>query len=265
MATFYYNQHDFVNAEKNFQDKLLLQSTNFAYRARMMAGRSAFARQAWKQAYDYYFTPLINDNNCPPDIVAEAFFALGDTIIQQDADPAKPLQKFVDALKAFGRITQLYPTNRLAPLAWGRIGDCYLQMGTADDKQYENATNAYQKAMSLAAADVNTRSQAEVGLAHALRFMAQSQTGTNQTIMLQAAFEHYYNVVSEKNLRPGETPDPFWFKEAALNAGRLAEATGRREVAIKIYQRLAAALPQYGPAVEKRIENARRQEAPEKS
>lgn len=261
VATYYYDQKDFVNAEKNFQNNLLLQHTNFASQARMMAGRAAFARQGWKDAYDH-FTAVVNDNEAvrtAPDLAAEAFFALGDTIVLQEPDPNKPIQKFVAAREAFSKIPQLFATNALVPRAWGRIGDCYLQMGSVDAKQYEGATNAYYRALTAPAADLATRSQAELGIGHALRFLARSRPEPEKSALLKAAFERYYQVVIEKNLRPGETPDPFWFKEAALNAGALAEESARWDVAIAIYQRLAAALPHLRPTLDVKIEQVRKQ------
>ena len=95
--------------------------------------------------------------------------------------------------------------------------------------------------------------------------MAKLKEDPEKSGLLKAAFDHYYSVVLEKNLREGETPDPFWFKEAALNAGRIAEETRRWEVAISIYKRLSDALPHLRAAVEKRIENARKQAGAEKS
>ncbi|MBN2507994.1 MAG: tetratricopeptide repeat protein [Verrucomicrobia bacterium] len=267
IGTHFYGQKDFVNAEKHFQHKLLSQNTNFAYTARMMAGRAAFARQGWKDAYDH-FTAVVNDNNAvryAPDVAAEAFFALGDTIVHQDGDPGKPIHKFVLAREAFSKIPQLFPTNHLVPRAWGRMGDCFLQMGSADAKQYESATNAYHRVLQAPDADVTARSQAGVGIGHALKFMAKTRDDPGKTALLKAAFDHYYQLVIEKNLRPGETPDPFWFKEAAMNAGLLAEQAAQWEAALNIYTRLGTAIPHLRSSVDKKIEQVRKQLSAHKS
>src|SRR5262249_21420523 len=142
--------------------------TPLSYQGRMMAGRAAFARQGWKDAAEH-FTKLVNDNACPTNLAAEAWFALGDTLMQQDADPAKPLQKFEDAKTADSRIPQLGPSSPLVARAWGKVGDCYLQLASQDGKSYDNAIESYQKILAPELkADVAARSLAEIGWAAVL-------------------------------------------------------------------------------------------------
>ena len=252
---YYFRQGDFVNAEINYQRVFQDWPTNaLSYPARMRAGLAATARRSYKDASDY-FAALLNNNHCPPALAAEALFALGDTITARDADAAKPLQKFSDAVVPFSKIPQQYPASPLVPRAWGAIGNCYLQLGTQDLKNYDYALDAYQKALA-SATDVSTRSQAEVGLGLVL----ERQSSSPETpALLKAAFDHYYNVVIGKNLLPGETPDPFWTREAGLAAARLAEDQRRWEVVVNIYNRLLSVLPPMRPALEKRIEKAREQ------
>jgi TolA-binding protein len=231
--------------------------TNLTYQARLMAGRSAFAGQLWKDA-EVHFTTLVSERSCPDEIVAEAFFALGDTFIKQDATPGKPLQKFIDAKSAFDKITQLFATNRvverLVPLAWGRIGDCYLQMASQDPKQYENATNAYAKAM--ASSDVSTRSLAEFGLATALELQAIGRPPPESSELLKAAFEHHYNILIGQNLADKEQPDPVWVEKAGLAAARLAEEQKQWRTAISIYERIQNVLPPLRSRFREKIEKA---------
>src|SRR5206468_2784506 len=179
VADEFYRQSNYVQALRNYQvipENTNWPTTNLTYQARLMAGRSAVAAQLWKDAAGDkgHFTFLLNDRDCPDDIVAEAFFAYGDaktlenTKSAEETEPSRPLQKYVEALRAFGKIPQLYPSSRLVPLAWGRIGDCCLQLASQDQKQYENATNAYWKAMTHPSADIRVRSLAEYGLAQTL-------------------------------------------------------------------------------------------------
>jgi len=262
VGNYFFNQKDFVNAEKSFQDRILLQNSNFTHHARMMAGRAAFARQSWKDASDY-FTSVVNDPSCPTNLLAEAFFALGDTFTRQEANPAKPLQKFDEALKTFSKISLNTPSSPLVPAAWGRIGDCYLQLAAQDLKQYDNATNAYWQAMTSRGAEVKVRYQAEVGLAQTLEKMARLKQPPDGAL-LKDAFDHYYNLVRDKALREGEKADPFWFEKAGLAAGRLAEELNQWEVAVNIYSRLLQVLPQLRATLEKKIEKASEQLRPQK-
>ena len=257
VANFYYNANDFLNAEKSFQ--MLFQNTNWsrnplAYEARMMAGRAAFARQAYSDA-EGYFTNLVNDQSCPAEIVAEAFFAYGDTLTFQASNPPR-LQKFSEAREAFSRIPQLFPTSPLAPAAWGRVGDCYLQLATQDPKLYEAAAEAYRESLKSPAADIHIRSQAEVGLGKVLEKQAALRPPPDNKPLFVEARDRYLNVFNGTNLRDGEKPSPTWVKEAGFAAARLAEEQQDWQVAANIYQRLAKVLPPVQNAVEKKIERA---------
>jgi TolA-binding protein len=257
----YFHRHgQYGDAQRAFQiipENTAWPLTNLTYRARFMAGCSAFAGQLWKDAEDH-FTKLVNDRNCPDEIVAEAFFALGDTFIKEDAAPGKPLQKFADARTAFAKIPTLFATNhlaqRLVPLAWGRMGDCCLQLASQDPKQYESATNAYTQAM--ASSDVSTRSLAEFGLATALELQAATRPPGESSELLKSAFEHYYNILIGQNLLDKEQPDPVWVEKAGVAAARLAEEQKQWRVAMKIYERLQNVLPPLRSHFREKIEKA---------
>jgi len=263
VGSFYYNQKDYVSAEANFQDKIFLQSSNYYYQAVMMAGRAATARQAYADA-EKYFAHLIDDVNCPPAIKAEAYFAFGDTLTLLPPEPGKKLPRFDEAIVVLSKIPSLFPTNPLVARALGRIGDCYLQLATLDSKQYDNVTNFYERVVQMNTADVAARSEAEVRLGFALEAMARLNSAENAAL-LDAAFEHYTNVIYEKNLRDGESPDPSGLKAAGLAAGKLAEERKQWEIAIKLYTRLRTRLPLLRDFLAKRINNAREQWGLEKN
>ncbi len=268
VADEYYRQSNYVQALRNYQvipENTNWPTTNLTYQARLMAGRSAVAAQLWKDAAGDkgHFTLLLNDRNCPDEIVAEAFFAYGDaktledTRTLEEADSAGPLQKFVEARKAFAKIPQLYPTNRLVPLALGRFGDCCLQLASQDPKQYETATNAYWKAMTHPSADIRVRSLAEYGLAQALELQAPGKLPAESAALLQAAFEHYYHILIGPDLRDKEEPDPFWVEKAGMAAARLKEGQNQWLVALRIYERLHEVLPPLRPRLQDKIEKTK--------
>jgi TolA-binding protein len=118
VADEFYRQSNYVQALRNYQiipENPNWPTTNLTYQARLMAGRSAVAAQLWKDADGEkgHFTVLLNDRNCPDDIVAEAFFAYGDaktledTRTLEETDSTGPLQKYIEARKAFAKIPQL--------------------------------------------------------------------------------------------------------------------------------------------------------------
>ena len=268
VADFFFRHQDYPNADKNYQ--ILFQNTNWpvtrlSYQARMMAGRAAFARQVYKDA-EKYFTDLINlltgDTNSPPDLAAEAWLRLGDTLTQGSSlEARKPLDsRFGEAIVAFSKITQQFPTNRWAAQALGRIGDCHLQLASQEPKRYDQAIRAYQEVMDLPQAEVADRSRAEVGVALALEKQADALPAPeNADWLRKSAFDHYYNIVCGKNLRDKEQPDPYCLKEAGLAAARLAEERKDWEVAVNIYERLSVYLPSLRPLLEKKIEKAQDQ------
>ena len=247
VATFYFNHDDFANAEKNYQ--LLYQTLNpgieMSCQARLNAGRAAFELQQLRDARNY-FSDVINESNAPPAIAAQAWYALGDTIFQQFiANTNQPQETFGEAIRAFAKVTQDYPTNMLAMLAWGRIGDCNMFWAElkSDRAALPAAAQAYRNAIRLADLEPAAQHQARVGLARVME-----KTGDSA-----AALENYAKVLYEES----DKADPFWLKEAALGAARVCEGLEQWEQAINIYRRLSTLLPATQSAMEKRIASAR--------
>ncbi len=260
VAGFYFRRSDFENAERNYQ--ILFQNTNWpvteiTFQARMMAGRAALARQGVKDAGDY-FKSVINDDRCLPNLVAEALFAWGDTMLEEPSAGTNAPQRFLDAKAAFERIPQIYATNRLVSAAWGRIADCYLQLAATEPAYYEMAATNYQHAI-LPSAPIPVRSQAEVGLGIVREKQARLKTDAQRTAWLKEAMDHYLNVVYGKNLRDDEFADPFWVSKAGLAAAALAESQGDWDAATRLYERLKAVLPAMQELCDRRLKIARKQ------
>lgn len=238
----------------------ILENTNWpistlTYQARFMAGLSAFAAQLWKDAAGEkgHFTILISDDNCPPDIAAQAWFALGDTLLNWDTPQTRPIDKYREAKEAFSRIPVRYTNSPIVPAAWGKVGDCHLQMASQDPKQYAEATNAYLRVITNATAEIGVRSQAEFGLARALELYGATLSPAEFAGFQKAAFDHYYNLLIGENLRDGEFTDPFWVEKAGTEAARIAESQKQWALAISIYQRMQKVLDPLRPRLEERI------------
>jgi TolA-binding protein len=261
-ADFYFRQGNYTNAQIQYQN--IFENTNWhnpalASQARMMAGRAAFARQDYQGA-ETHFTALATNANCPANLIAEAYFALGDTMLMRDADPANPTKKFDEAKEAFRRITVSFPNDRLASAALGRIADCYFQMGSQDPRFYDNAIDYYQAALAPSNhADVTVRSQAEAGWAKVIERQAQlpSKTALEKSELAKTALNHYLNVFEGKLLLKDESLDPFWVKETGFSAAALAETQEQWETANNIYKRLLEKFPVLRPVLEKKSEKAK--------
>ncbi len=258
----FYRAGDFVNAEKNYQ--LLFQTwpaSSLAYPARMMAGRAAMGRLGYSDAIQYFIS-LTSDTNCPPDLDAQALFAYGGALMHvESSDTNNPLANFGQAIQVFKAIGQTYAgtdQSWLVPLAWGEMGDCYLQLAGQPQGAhfYDDATNAYGQVIHSPAANIAARSQAQMGIGLVLEKRATQATGSDQTALLQQALQNYLDVLYGKNLRDSEAADPFWAKKAGLQAAGVAETLGEWPQAVNVYRRLETLLPSLRDMLEKKIGNA---------
>jgi TolA-binding protein len=254
VADYYFDQGDYQNAERNYQ--LVFNNTSWpvsrlTYQARLMAGRAAVARLRPQDAI-VYFTNLTSDLKCPPELRAEALMFYGDARVLESTETNK-VENLQEAIRIFGSIPQLFPTNHLVPGAWGRIGECHLQLAETDGAHFQSASNAFQRAIDLPQADISVRSRAKVLLGTVAERQAQQKTGVEQSGLLRIALDHYLDVVySDKLLRDNETEDLFWTKRAGLDALRLAETLEMWEQAMRLCERLQTLLPPLHANFEKR-------------
>jgi len=249
VADHYFNQGDYEAAEKNYQ--LLFQNYPNAgelpYHALLMAGRVALARQGTGDARTY-FSELVVKTNAPSDLINQGYFALGDTIFQQFQDNPTNGTYLDEAIQAMSRLTNGAPTNAIGALAYGRLGNYYmywadLQWSTnRDPRIYMNAAQMYQAVLNLPATnvDVATRTEAEVALGRIAE--QQAQPGR--------ALAHYCKVLYEMD---PDNFDPFWVEQAGKAAGRLYDRQEQWDKAIKVYQRVAKAVPSLRAQLEKAI------------
>jgi TolA-binding protein len=268
-----FNQGDFARAELAFLDKLLdpartRPGDELPWRARLMAGKAAVFRQGWQSARDHFDWVITNgplsvvSSPIPVSVVAEAYIYRGDLFLLEPRPAGSdPLAAYAEALNAFAKVAENFPTNELAPRAWGRIGDCNLQLATVDPKRYDAAAAAYQKVMDSPAGP-GLRSMAEVGLGLVLRKQAALKPAAEQAALLDAALTHFLNVLYGRNLREGEAPDPPWVRQAGLEAAELAESREQWSVALGIYQRLLTELPPLRARLERKVEEMRQRIAP---
>jgi TolA-binding protein len=239
VADYYFALGDYYTAEQNYQ--WCYQNTNWptsklSFQAMMMAGRAAFARQGWKDAKDY-FGKLASYTNCPAALRAQAFFALGDTLVSQASTNKQ--SDFKEALAAYDQVGWLCPSDAIAILAMGAKGNCFLQC-----QDYDGATNSFLQVIHSPLGNAAARSSAKVGLGVTLEKLAQQPACTNQNDLLVLARDQYLDVFyPDTFLREGERADPFWTMKAGLEAARLSEQLKDLEGVWKIYQRLHKDFP----------------------
>ena len=259
IGDYHFRHGDFKEAERHYQ--LLFQNTNWpvtelTFLARLKAGRAAFLNQSPKDATNYFADLInINDRRCSSNLLAEALFAHGDTLVNIAApDATNALLGFSVAKAVFEKIPQLYPASPLVPRAWGRIGDCWFQLASRDPRCYTNACESYRKSMLSPAADPSTRAQAGVGLGNALLRQAMLGPSTD-TNMASEALRQYLAVVNDDR----SPADLFWVKEAGLAALRVVEGQKRWREAFLLCDVLRRKLPALAPGLEKKMAQAREQ------
>lgn len=265
VADFYYDQEQWLVAEQNYQK--VFQNTNWigdplTYRAQMMAAKTAFRRQGYNDARSY-LTNLINNPTCPADLVPEAWFELGDVCLAEPIIAStNALFNFLEAARVFDRIEKQYPSNKLAVLALGKKGDCLFQIASYPNysQSYAEATNAYLAVLNskIPGVPVSARNQAEVGMGLVFKAMADEKPTGERTALLRAARDRFLNVVYGTNLN-GERADSFYLKKAGLEAGRISEALGENDAALKLYRRLANEAPSMKSFWETRINSLQQQ------
>lgn len=247
VADWYFNNGKYADADLNYQELLrkFPNSGDLVYQARLMSGRSAYARQGpldIKAARDC-FTDLGADTNTPSTIAAQAWFALGDINLQLFRETPDSTNRYCDAaVTAFKRIPA---TNSLAASAKGRIGDCFLEWyrHTPPPEGLQGLTDAiaaYTNVVAMTDANDSAHCQALVQLGT----IAEIQTN------LPAAREYYLKVLYETQ---PDRVDLVWVNQAGVAAARLCEAEGRWDQAISVYNRVLAIIPSLKPILDKKI------------
>jgi TolA-binding protein len=257
----------FAAAEAAYQ--LVYQRTNWpvtrlTHDARLMAGRAAFARQGFKDAKPYFLwliangPPAVTNSIIPSELVARAYFALGDCFLQEPEGD----DKLNNAMTAFYNVIDKFPDSREALLARGKLANAHLARANLDPAQsttaYTEASRLYREILAPAAgADIAARSQAEIGLAVVLEKQAATATGTERERLFSESLARLLNVFHAGNLQPGESASPFWLNRAGVEAARLAESLGLRDQAASLYDSLARTFPATAPAFQQRATQLR--------
>lgn len=257
VADYYYSDQEWPLAEQNYQK--IFQNTNWTgsplfYESRLMAAKTAFFRQAYSDA-KAYLTNIISTPAAPTNIVVQALFELGDVTIEEPiTGTTNKLNNYTQASIIFDRIARKYPNDLLAPLAWGKKGDCHLHLYPAYAQSFEAASNAYSMVLQLGndQTPVAVLNQAEYGLGLLNEKAADQRQGAEKTAFLKAALTHYLNVVYGANLK-GRQPSQLYLKLAGRDAGRLAEALNETSAALDLYKRLSQELPSMRQVWESRI------------
>jgi tetratricopeptide (TPR) repeat protein len=223
----------FQKAEESYPFTKNFAGSELYFPAQMMAGRAAMARTDYKGAIRY-FSGLLNDPACPTDLKIKAAFAAADAYMSRTESGAtnRPVD-LKEAVSLFKLVSNSH-TNAQSIQAWGRLGDCYRELGV-----FEDATEAYRKVVASSLATIGEQRQAKIGLGLIAVKKAESRSGVEQKALLNDALTHYVDAFTfERELRPGEPNDSFWLQQAGLESAKAAEALGQWPQAINLYTQL---------------------------
>lgn len=263
VADYFYQREIYAEAELNY--KQIFQnwpSSELAYEARMMAGRSAVGKYTFDDAVEH-FSNLTGDTNCPNDLRMQAYFAYGGALMKSVPTATNKTEKLADARSVFSAIVRENPTNDLAALAWGEIGNCCLQLAavSTDASYYSAASDAYRTSFGIPYSSVLARSQSKIGLANVIEKQAQLASNGERAAMLREARELDADVYFGKlgHLKEAEAPDGFWRKKAGSEAARLSELLGEWDQAVRFYRDMQREGLLPADVLEKKIISAEKQ------
>ena len=249
------NAENWIKAEQGYLS--VFQNTNWAgsdiaYQARLSAARVATARQGYKEALGY-LTNLINDANAPTNLLARAYFALGD-VLMNDSD-LQGGDRWIKSIGAYSVVRQQFGESPLKVSALGRIGQCYLQLAAQPDSDAANFTKATESFQQVAdsSADIATRSNGKMGLVQVFRAQARAAKAEDRQKLLEAALAQCLDVfyANSSFYKAGEEPHSFWVYQAGLTAAGLRVELGQLELAGQIYESMETSFPEQRNALRK--------------
>lgn len=257
IADYHLRRSDFATAEAYYQRIFLgtqWASSPLKYGARLQAGRTALLGQRYSEARAYCEV-LFNDENCPRDVAAQAYFTVGDSFLLERTT-VNTLRRFENAITAYEKVPLLMPESHLVPRAFGQIANCHLQLASEDPNRYVKAIESYQKVVE-SEGGFEIRAAAKVGLAKVLERLAENAKADESERLKDTAMGHYQDVYYGSILREGEAADPFWVYQSMSQASRLLELRGRKPEAARLIQRMMDQFPSFKDSLQGRLDSHR--------
>jgi TolA-binding protein len=253
IGNYHMNHGNYVEADYAFQElydlKKFPKPGDLAWRARVMAGLAAFKHLDLAGASNDFYSVVI-DTNAPAGFLAQAQFQLGYTVFQQFLLYRTNETVLNEAIKFLSTVTNSSPTNFLATLAFGQLGNCYLEwadLSKSNSFFYTKAILMYQAVLqdtNDSPADVTARSQAQFGLG----LVAERQKQPEE------ALRHYCAVLYDLDTKQA---DPVWVKEAGVKAAALYEEQKHWSDAETVYRRVQDVVPSLRSEMQRNIDRVK--------
>jgi TolA-binding protein len=248
IGNFHLNHGNYADADYDFQ-KLYTKYTkagDLAWQARLMAGLAARNNQDYSGASNEFYL-VATDTNAPAPFLALGRFQFGYTLFQQYQHNSTNGDLLRTAIHFLSEVTNSGPTNLMAILALGQLGNCDLawaDQNKTNAAAYTDAILVFQSVLqdtNETPADVTARSQAEFGLGLVAERLHQQEQ----------ALGHYGNVLYAVDTARA---DPVWVKEAGVKAAAWYEERHDWTNAIKVYQRVREVVPSLAKEMQRNID-----------
>ncbi len=223
-----YNAGDFEKAEKEFLQFVdRYPKHRLADRAVYRAGLSAYNREEYVKSIEYL-------GRLAKEYPKSAYLA--DARFRQ-ADAMCELGKFSGAILVFEEVINNYPSSDLAPLAWGRKGDCQFALGAEDSARYEEAIRSYRVVIQSPDVRRDQVLQAAYKIARSYEKLQRPDD----------ALDQFYTKVMVPFLEAKQRGDPLsesarvWFTRAALSAADIVTEKQDWRQLVRILERVVEA------------------------
>ncbi len=245
LADDFFRAGNFIGAETNYEgiyQNPAWQNSALFHEAQLMAGRAAMGHQSFSDAVSY-FTKLLSDTNCPPELAVRVRFACVAALKQAaPADTNRPLANLEIATNLLGQICHLHPADETGVRAVGELADCAALM-----LDFDGATNFYSQVVNSPVAGINLRSRAQVEWAQVLERKAELLPAAERIVLLREALKNYCAVLYTTQPQL----DPLWAKKAGWQALPLMLSLKEGD-ADRFFTRLERWLPQLKDSLEKK-------------
>jgi TolA-binding protein len=242
IGNFQFDHHLYAEADLTFQE-LILRFPNagtLVWEAGLLEGKAKSKNQDLPGAADEFYR-LANDTNAPAQYRTQAFFQRGYTLFQEFQEGKTNKGALTPAIQALEQVapqTNSAPTNAMAALAAGQLGNCYFALSN-----YSSAALWYNTELldtNDTPDDISARGEAEFGLG----LIAEQQHEPTE------ALRHYAAILFDPD--PAHL-DPIWLKNAGVQAAAIYEAQTNSAAAIKVYRKVQSVVPSLGDLMEKHI------------
>lgn len=254
IGDYYFRQGNNPKAEENYPWTTNYANSELYFPAHLRAGMAAMARISYKDAISY-FTALMKstDPRCTEELRIKGALAAGDAYMaRNEPGSTNRLSDLEEAAECFRFVIKTYPGRPEVPHAWGRLGDCFKEMASANPKNYERAIEAYNKVLTATNASTGTWRQAKVALGVVAEARAEKRQGPEQQELLKEALRQYSDAFFGETLRRNQADDLFWYQKAGMETAQLAERLGENAQAAEVYRTLLK-IPNLSTAVQTTI------------